>query len=93
MGPPKTPRSDALFGTFLQDVGGIRQKHARLFGSRYYRFDYAIGEQDGYCLSVEPNNFPKNVKREIMRAFDLRLNQDSRPTRSRIKKKNTKGNL
>jgi hypothetical protein len=42
----------------------------------YYRFDYAEGENDGYRLFIEPDSFPKAVKREITQAFDLRLNQD-----------------
>ena len=90
MGPQKTPRTDALFGIFLQDVREIRQKHSRSFGNGYYRFDYAQGEEDGYNLSVEPDNFPKAVKREIMQAFDRRLNQGLLPV-SRVSKRKRKG--
>jgi len=75
MGPPKTPRTDALFGIFLQDISVLRQKHPRTFSNKYYRFDYAVGAEDRYCLSIEPDTFPKGVKREIMQAFDMRLNE------------------
>jgi len=74
MGHPKTPRTDALFGIFLQDISGIREKHPRTFGKKYYSFDYIAGVEDGYSLFIEPDNFPKSVKREIMQAFDKRLN-------------------
>ncbi|MDP4147952.1 MAG: hypothetical protein Q8927_10265 [Bacteroidota bacterium] len=86
MGPAKTPRSDALFGTFLQDVREIMESHPRIFKKRYYQFDYVVGEEEGYSLVSEPNIFPGNLKREIMQAFNLRLNQDKRPGRSRVKR-------
>ncbi|MDO6430350.1 hypothetical protein Q4E93_07125 [Flavitalea sp. BT771] len=75
MGPPKTPWSNALFGIFLQDICAIRHKHPRTFGGKYYRFDYAVMEGGGYCLSIEPDDLSKTVKREITQAFDKRLNQ------------------
>ena len=77
MGHPTTPRTDALFGVFLQDIREIRQKHPKSFGNKYYRFDYAGRTRDEYGLLVEPDDFPKSVKREIMQAFALRLNHDS----------------
>jgi len=76
MGHPKTPRTDALFGIFLQDICGIKKRHPRIFWKNYYRFDYAEGMEEGYSLSIEPDNFPKVVKKEIVQAFDRRLNQD-----------------
>ncbi|HTI07851.1 MAG TPA: hypothetical protein VL832_04815 [Puia sp.] len=87
MGPPKTPRTDALFGIFLQDMGEIRQKHPRSFGSKYYTFDYAVGTEEGYRVLVEPDTFPRAVKREIIQAFDRRLNQDLLPVIGEIRRK------
>ncbi|HVU94162.1 MAG TPA: hypothetical protein VHE34_03020 [Puia sp.] len=86
MGHPKTPRTDALFGTFLQDIHSIKERHPNTFRKRYYRFDYAAGEEAGFSLSIEPDNFPKVVKKEIVQAFDRRLNQDLLPVIGQMKK-------
>ncbi|HLI93163.1 MAG TPA: hypothetical protein VKU83_06125 [Puia sp.] len=82
----KTPRTDALFGVFLQDIGAIRGKHPRSFSKKYFRFDYAENEKEGYSLSIEPDSFPKAVKKEIIRAFDKRLNQDLLPAIGQLKR-------
>jgi len=72
---PKTPRTDALFGIFLQDIREIRQKHPRTFRKRYCNFDYSVGDKDRFNLVIKPDILPKGVKKEILRAFDIRLNQ------------------
>jgi len=79
MGNAKTPRTDALFGVFLQDIRDIKGKHPRSFRKRYFQFDYAEKEEEGYSLRIEPDSIPKTVRREIFRAFDKRLNQDLLP--------------
>ena len=93
MGHPTTPRTDALFGIFLQDIREIEQKHSRSFRNKYYRFDYTGKAEGGYCLFIEPDNFPKAVKSEIMQAFDRRLNQDLPPVSEAGRRKCTGVNL
>jgi len=72
---PKTPTTDALFGVFLQDIREIKQRHPRSFGKRYCNFDYAAGGKDRFNLVIKPDTFPKAVKKEILQAFDVRLNR------------------
>jgi hypothetical protein len=93
MGHPPTPRTDALFGVFLQDIREIRQRHPKSFGNKYLRFDYTEKSEDGYCLFIKPDNIPKAVKREIMQAFDRRLNQDLLPVSRGSKRKLKEVNL
>lgn len=90
MGHSPTPRMDALFGVFLQDIREIRQRHPKSFGNKYFRFDYTEKSEDGYCLFIKPDNIPKDVKREIMQAFDRRLNEDLLPA-GRARKRKLKG--
>ncbi len=70
-----TPRTDALYGVFLQDVGSIKHKHPRAFKNKYYRFDYVHEMGNGYRLLIEPDDFPKKLKSEIMKAFHDRLEE------------------
>jgi hypothetical protein len=87
MGLPKTARTDALFGLFLQDVGEIRRKHPRSFENKYFKFDYEAHQEDGYRVLVEPDTFPRAVKNKITQAFNRRLNQDLLPVIGEMKRK------
>lgn len=69
----ESPRTNALYGMFLQDVGKIKMKHPRCFRKKYYCFDFSQAES-GYCLRIEPDDFPKSVRKEIVRKFNDRLN-------------------
>lgn len=70
----KSPQTNALYGMFLQDLAKIRKRHPRSIGKKYYHFDFTIDPDQGFCLRIEPDDFPKNIRKEIIRIFDDRLN-------------------
>jgi hypothetical protein len=74
MKPVRTPMTDALFGIFMQDVRIIRIRHSRSFRNKYYRFEYEEVDNDGYLLRIEPDTIPKTIRKEILEAFNHRLN-------------------
>jgi|GEM_PF-4559646 len=76
MKTPESPRTNALYGMFLQDVGRIKVKHPRCFRKKYHRFDLSPDIEHGYYLRIEPDDFPKSVRKEIIQTFNHRLNAE-----------------
>jgi hypothetical protein len=69
-----TPQSKALFGVFLQDVKEIEKKYPKYFKNKYPKFECHEIDGKGFGLSFEPYKFPRNIKKDILKAFNSRLN-------------------
>lgn len=73
-----TPRSDALFGMFLQDIKEMEKRYPRCFRNKYFHYSHKVNGADRFELVVEPDILPKAIENEIKLSFESRLNRDGK---------------